>query len=143
MAQMFLAKQYFTGDGVPSDYAEAAGWLAKAAEQGFAVARAGLGNMYLEGQGVPQDDVTAYMLFNFALEDQVNLDVVAEEVRNRDAFANISTLLVIGDFDVFVEEVRKNRDALAKTLTPLEIVQAKRLAEEWRARIAADQEPKQ
>lgn len=47
----YLATEY-----VPKDYAQAAFWLTKAAEQGNMDAQLKLGKMYLEGQGVPQDD---------------------------------------------------------------------------------------
>jgi TPR repeat protein len=41
------------------DYMQAAFWLTKAAEQGNMDAQLKLGKMYLEGQGVPQDDDVA------------------------------------------------------------------------------------
>ncbi len=41
------------------DYAEAAKWFRKAAEEGDAVAQYNLGNMYSDGKGVPQDDAEA------------------------------------------------------------------------------------
>lgn len=50
---------YVDTDYVPKDYAQAAFWLAKAAEQGNMDAQLKLGLMYLEGQGVPQDDGVA------------------------------------------------------------------------------------
>ena len=46
---------YANGKGVPQDYAEAAKWYRKAAEQGYADAQNNLGMMYVNGQGVPQD----------------------------------------------------------------------------------------
>ena len=50
---------YGTGQGVPQDYAQAAAWYRKAADQGIAQAQSSLGRMYANGQGVPQDDVEA------------------------------------------------------------------------------------
>jgi hypothetical protein len=46
---------YYYGRGVPSDYAEAARWYRKAAEQGYARAQYDLGYMYFYGRGVSQD----------------------------------------------------------------------------------------
>ena len=46
---------YFSGKGVLQDYAEAAKWFRKAAEQGFAAAQNNPGMMYKEGRGVRQD----------------------------------------------------------------------------------------
>ncbi len=41
--------------GVPQDYAQAASWYRKAADQGDADAQAKLGSLYYTGHGVPQD----------------------------------------------------------------------------------------
>jgi TPR repeat protein len=49
-AQFILVYIYYHGlGGVPKDYATAANWWAKAAEQGLASAQARLGHMYSEG----------------------------------------------------------------------------------------------
>ena len=48
------------------DYAEAVKLYRKAAEQGNASAQFILGNMYSNGEGVPQDYVTAYMWYDLA-----------------------------------------------------------------------------
>ncbi|MCH8931814.1 MAG: sel1 repeat family protein, partial [Nitrospinae bacterium] len=57
---------YLYGEGVPQDYAEAAKWYRKAAEQGDAEAQAMLGLMYLNGEGVPQENVQAHKWFNLS-----------------------------------------------------------------------------
>jgi TPR repeat protein len=57
---------YYNGRGIQRDYAEAAKWARKAADQGYASAQAYLGIMYWNGQGVPQDAVQAYMWLNLA-----------------------------------------------------------------------------
>ena len=41
-------------------------WYTRAAEQGDASAQYGLGLMYSDGQGVPQDNVYAHMWFNIS-----------------------------------------------------------------------------
>jgi hypothetical protein len=46
---------YDQGHGVPQDYAQAAIWYRKAAEQGLALAQSNLGVLYEEGRGVPKD----------------------------------------------------------------------------------------
>ena len=43
MAQSNLGSMHYYGDGVPQDYAEAARWLTKAAEQGYVLAQGALG----------------------------------------------------------------------------------------------------
>jgi uncharacterized protein len=58
--QFYLGRAYDRGDGVPKqDFAQAATWWRKAAEQGHAPAQSTLGYLYFSGKGVPQDDVEA------------------------------------------------------------------------------------
>ena len=54
-AELFLARQYADGLGVPRDYARAAEYLRKAAGQEYAPAETGLASCYAHGQGVKQD----------------------------------------------------------------------------------------
>lgn len=54
-AQCRLAFAYLKGTGVPQDYAEAARWFRKAAEQGVAAAQFPLGMMLFTGSGVPKN----------------------------------------------------------------------------------------
>jgi len=54
--------------GVPQDYAEAARWYRKAAEQGDARAQKDLGHMYFDGRGVPQDYAEAARWYRKAAE---------------------------------------------------------------------------
>lgn len=65
-----------------SDHAEAARWFRLAAEQGRADAQHLLGVLYADGQGVPQDDVAAYMWFNLAAAQGID-----EAAKNRDIMA--------------------------------------------------------
>ena len=51
---------YYTGTGVTLDLSEAAKWVRKAAEQGYARAQIDLGHLYEQGKGVPLDYVSAY-----------------------------------------------------------------------------------
>jgi len=55
IAQAYLGTLYFSGRGVPQDYAKAAAWEEKAAEQGNAIAQTFLGSLYAEGKGVTKD----------------------------------------------------------------------------------------
>jgi TPR repeat protein len=50
-----MGNKYISGRELPQDYAEAAKWYRKAAEQGHAMAQSQLGLMFASGQGVPQD----------------------------------------------------------------------------------------
>ncbi len=106
IAQSGLAVMYFLGLGVPQDYGEAAKWARKAAEQGDAGAQNNLGGMYSMGQGVPQDYVQALMWLNLAASR-----FPPGEGRDK---------------------VAKNRDFVAKRMTPAQISEAQKLAREWR-----------
>ena len=67
LAGMFnLGTRYIVGEGVPEDAGQAAFWLHKAAEQGFADAQFALGFMHVLGEGVPEDVVQAYAWFSLA-----------------------------------------------------------------------------
>ena len=57
---------YDEGQGMSQDYAAAALWFRKAAEQGDTRAQHDLGVMYYNGHGVPQDYVQAHMWLNLA-----------------------------------------------------------------------------
>ncbi len=50
--------------GTPEDYALAAKWYAKAAEQGYVYAQNNLGTLYAQGRGVPRDYTIAYMWYS-------------------------------------------------------------------------------
>jgi hypothetical protein len=65
-AQNSLGVAYFTGKGVPQDYAEAFRWYKKAADQGDAGAQNSLGVAYFTGKGAPQNYVEAYFWGNLA-----------------------------------------------------------------------------
>ena len=65
------------------DYAAAAGWYRKAADQGNADAQYNLGNKYANGQGVPQDYVQAHKWFNLSATSGD-----ADAVKNRDLVAS-------------------------------------------------------
>ena len=53
---------------VPQNYAEAAKWYRKAAEQGDALAQLSLGSLYEQGQGVPQNYAEAAKWYRKAAE---------------------------------------------------------------------------
>ncbi len=105
-AQFFLGLMYGNGLGVPQDYARAVGWWRKAAEHGYANAQFFLGLMYREGQVVPQDYAQAHRWYNLAASR-----FPPGEERDKAV---------------------KNRDHVAKRMTPAQIAEAQKLAREWR-----------
>ncbi|HTB10297.1 MAG TPA: tetratricopeptide repeat protein [Bryobacteraceae bacterium] len=104
-AQFTLGKNYEAGrSGLKKDYAEAAGWYRKSAEQGNAYAQASLGILYHSGKGLPHDDLQAEMWF-----------IISAAHVPRD------------DRETIVEM----RDSVAAHLTPQQRKEAQRLAHEW------------
>ena len=96
---------------MPQDYAEAAKWFRKAAEQGDAKAQYNLGIMYAKGQGVPQDYVLAYMWSNLATSRYP-----ASEKEDR-------------------EQAVRNRDRVSSMMTPAQFAEAQRLTREWKPKM--------
>jgi len=103
-----IGSTYYYGRGVPQDYAQAAAWYRKAADQGEPSAQDALGIMYQRGHGVPQDDVQAHKWFNLA----------ASRYRNNDKEKR--------------DQAAKSRDEVAGGMTPAQISEAHQLASEWK-----------
>lgn len=105
-AQFSLGKNYEAGrSGLKKDYAEAARWYQKSADQGNAYAEASLGILYHSGKGLPHDDVQSEMWFT------------------------ISAAHVAHDDQSTVAEMR---DSVAAHLTPAQLAEARKLASEWK-----------
>jgi TPR repeat protein len=105
-AQFSLGKNYEAGrSGLKQDYAEAARWYRKSAEQGNVWAQASLGILYHSGKGLPHNDVEAEMWFSLAADHSPK-----------------------DDRDTIVEM----RDSVASHLTPQQVAEARRLAREWK-----------
>jgi hypothetical protein len=65
-AQFSLGARFANGKGPALDYAQAAHWYRKAADQSHALAQFNLGVMYAEGQGVLSDKVQSTQWFDRA-----------------------------------------------------------------------------
>ena len=65
-AQFGLGLQFATGAGATKDYAQAADWYRKAAEQNHGLAQFNLGMMYARGQGVVRDEAQSRAWFDRA-----------------------------------------------------------------------------
>ena len=138
-AQHYLGKMYAIGlrdlYGVPllQDYKEAAKWFRLAAEQGHADAQYNLGEMYHKGEGVLQDYKKAVKWYRLAAEQgdamgQFNLgfkynngDGVPQDSVYAHMWWNIAS--VNGS-----KGSSKNRDLIAKDMTPSQIAKAQELA---------------
>ena len=100
-AQAQLGFMYEQGRGVVKSYDLAVHWYVCAAEQGHTAAQYLLGLMYAKGRGVQRNDMLAYQWLNVA--------AARAPQRAKEYYARI-------------------RDAVAKKLTPAQIIEAQRLA---------------
>ncbi len=83
IAQYKLGYDYYLGHGIAQDYAQAAVWWQKAAEQGNPDAQNNLGVLYNSGKGVPQSYSEAYFWQNLAAA-RANGDRQSQFAKNRD-----------------------------------------------------------
>jgi TPR repeat protein len=102
-AQLFLGFIYAKGLGLPADPAAAAEWYGRAAKQDNMLAQIRLSFMYRRGEGVAQDLIQAYLWAALAARQQSHVQTVAEALQ----------------------------ESLAAEMTPDQIAEAERLAEEW------------
>jgi len=133
-AQFNLGIIYHKGLGVQYNYMAAVKWYTLAAEQGNAPAQYNLGVMYRLGQGVAQNYKTAVKWYTLAAKQgsaksQFNLGVmyakgegVLQDNVNAHMWLNISSL------SGKIKNASKNRDIVAKLMTPDEISTAQKLA---------------
>jgi localization factor PodJL len=84
-AEYEIAIRYSEGRGVPQSFAEAAIWLARAAERGLAPAQYRLGSLYEKGQGVKKDLAEARRLY-----------LAAAQQGNGKAMHNLAVLYAVG-----------------------------------------------
>lgn len=106
-AQAILGAVYF----IKKNYAEAAKWYRRAADQGYPEAQHTLGQMYLAGLGVPQSYVQAYVWFAIAVADAANSPYFDTETRG---------------------SAVHDRDLLAPKMTTEQVDQARQIAGEWK-----------
>ena len=105
-AQTLLASCYSAGEGTPKDNEQAVYWWQKAAEQGNVVAQNNLAAYCYNGNGVPVDYVKAYMWA-----------FIANAFAGDDAYQNhVSAFLL---------------QSLTNNITPAQIAEGQRLANEW------------
>jgi len=137
VAQYHIGLLHSNGQGVPKDDAEARQWYEKAAAQGHANAQVNLGSLYDYGRGGPQDFKMAARWYlraanqgnNLAQQklgllyergDGVQKDYVQAYMWYKLGAANGGTIAVM------------RRDELAVRMTSDQLVEAKKLAREWK-----------
>jgi TPR repeat protein len=124
---------YATGRGVTQDYKQAVYWYTKAAEQGFAAAQYNLGVMYANGQGVIQDDKQAVNWYKKAAEQgyasaQSTLGFMyynGQGVLQDKVYAHMWYNISASNGN---DDAPRNRDIVAKELTPSQLEKSQDLA---------------
>lgn len=106
-AELIMGARYNEGRGVPKDAGEAVKWFEKAANKGAAYGQFNLGLMYANGSGAPQDKVQSFKWFTLAAA------IFPPSSKER-------------------EEAVYNANLVAAKMTPAEIAEAQRLAQEWK-----------
>lgn len=139
-AQTNLGRMYANGEGITEDAAEAVRWYRLAAEQGDAVAQSNLGIKYANGQGVGRDTVEAVRWSLRAAEQglgiaQYNVAVMyatGEGVSPDNVTALMWFTLAMTQFSgQELEQVQNARDIVRDPMTPAQVAEAERRAEEW------------
>lgn len=114
MAQRILGERYAMGtDGVTKDVGQAISWWQKAADKGDTRSQNYLGQIYSQGEAVPQDMVQAHMWFSLA----------EKSTRKKSASALR-----------YKKQAEANRKAAEAGMTPEQIKAAQALAQEWLAK---------
>ena len=137
-AQYNLGEMYAIGRVVPKNYAQAHKWFRLAADQGNTDAQYILGLMYEEGLGVPQDYAQAVKWYRLAADQgyasaQYILGLVylfgQEGVPQDYVQAHMWLNLAAAQGNADGE---KNRDLVAKRMTPQQIERAQELGRNWK-----------
>lgn len=142
-AEFTLGSKYASGQGVPKDYALAAVWDRKAAEQGNTGAELALGAIYFMGEGVPRDyaqaslwwdkaaeqgDATAHYALGMMYANGQGVPQNFSEAYYRYSLAAQGVIVGIKP-----EEVASDRDAAAAHLSPSELANARERVRQWLA----------
>ena len=137
LAQYNLGVLYRKGRGVPQDDVQARQWYAKAAAQGQAKAQFNLGTLYFNGEGAQKDYQQALRWFRLAADQgealaQTKMAVMYDEGQGVpksivQAYKWYSLAATNGD-----KPASLLRDSLANQMTPAQIAEAQKLAQEWK-----------
>src|SRR4249919_1096000 len=133
-AQNNVGEIYSKGLGTEPDYAMAALWFKKAADQGYGRAKINLGYLYEMGLGVPQDTAAALNLYREAsgLKDELMYSSVVEvQLKAKD--------VQIGNLQGQVQSEQANSEQLRQQVKQLQ----QELAERRRALQASQQQLQQ
>jgi hypothetical protein len=145
-AQFDLGMCFFNGDGVPKNTAEGTIWIRKAADQGLPDAECELGNCYLEGIGVPKNVPEGVRLTRKAAEAGFGqaqnalglcyLKGIGVKKDHVQAYKWCSLAAAKGDDRA--DDARINLASAERFLTPEQVAEGQRLAQEFQPRKSSD-----
>ena len=144
-AQWLLGRMYENGEGVPQDIAKAAKWHSLSADQGSRSEQTTLGFFYMDAPEFPQHEALSAKWYLRAAEQGggfaqytlgfmysegfgVSPDLVQAHKWWSVARANDDNTPEVQ------EDCAENLDLLAAKMTPEQLVEAQRLAREWRVK---------
>jgi uncharacterized protein len=136
-AQFQVALQYYHGQGTPRNYSESLAWFKKAALQGHVIAQYNAGYMYEKGEGTPQDYREAGKFYRMAAERghqmaQYMLGSLCEKGRGV-VQDEVQALMWYNLAAVHGEpKAQMARDRIHAWMTPEQIIEAQRLAREFK-----------
>ena len=132
-AQFLLGKKYQEGAGVRQDFAEAAKWYEKAAEQKEPESLYALALMHRQGQGVEKDENECILLLVEAANQGHHKAqfLLAPLYKGVLAYMWLDLAAASGDA-IFANLAKKQRDNIARELTPEELAEAKNLSSKWK-----------
>ena len=144
-AKFLIGLMYANGHGVRQSSVEAAQWYQDAADDGQDSAQNNLGQMYAGGRGVRRSFTQAALLYRSAADQgnhraQYNLAVAYRDgkgvERNSVRAYMWFTLSTAAGWDPEVhDKASKERDDLAKEMTPVQVAQAEAAVAAWKPTI--------
>lgn len=137
-AQNLVAAWYSEGYfGFSKDAVKAVEWLQKAASQGHAFAQLSLGQAYRDGKGVPKDAVKAIEWYGKSAAQGLAVSQFMLGIEYFDGKGGLDdNVLAYAWLNLAssknYETAAKERDLIAKYMTPVEITEAQRLSSSWK-----------
>ncbi len=141
-----LGIMYANGAGVPVDNKKAFNYFKQAANQGYSLAQKEVGLMLYEGKGAPQDyDLALRYLVKAAnqgdVDAQMNLGRLLSNLKTKGAPINLiqahkwyNIATAYGNEEIRKQAI-KERDNLTIQMTHAEVLEAQKLASEWKPEV--------
>ena len=136
-AQFKVGIMYHEGEGVEQNYQKALKWLKLSAEQKYPEAQFKLGQIHRKGRGVPRDYKQALEWYELAANQghpkaQFNLGVMYDQEQGlpHNIVGAHKWYSLAGEQGLRL--ATRNRDLIAKHMTPEQINKSKQLIKEWK-----------